>query len=103
MENRIEQETNRTLECMGEGPDIRVSPLFTEKLSNKIADIRVCHSVGYRNRAFCPVAILLMVVLNFAAITMSFGGQRQVDSESDYQAGMIASEYGIGQSGYTSF
>jgi len=103
MENRIKQEINRTLECMGESLDIQVSPLFTDKLSNKIADIRVCHNVGYRNRAFCPVAILLMVVLNFAALTVSFAGQRQVDSGSDFQAGVMASEYGIGQDNNVNF
>ena len=62
MENRIEQEINRTLGCMGDGVDIQVGPLFAENLSSRIANMRVSRSVGYRNRAFYPVMILLMVV-----------------------------------------
>ena len=103
MENRIEQEINKTLQCLDGSFDIQVSPSFAEKLNGSIAEIRVARGVVYRSRAFYPVVILLMVALNFAALTMNFGGRRQVDGGSENQASVIASEYGIGQSGYTSF
>jgi hypothetical protein len=103
MENRIEQEINRTLEYMSDSIDIQVSPLFAENLSSRIANMRVSSSLGYRNRALYPVAILLMVVLNFAALTASFTGQSQVNGGTDYQATLLASEYGIGQDNYMIF
>ncbi len=103
MENRIEQEINRTLGCMGDSVDIQVSPLFAENLSSRIANMRVSRSVGYRSRAFYPVAILLMVILNSVALMVSFTGRGQVSEAANSQASVIASEYGIGQSGYTSF
>ena len=99
MDNRIEQEINKTLECFGGSLDIQASPLFAETLSGRIANIRVSRSVGYRNRAFYPVVIMLMVVLNFATLMASFTGQGQVNNGTEYQASVIASEYGIGQNG----
>ena len=103
MENRIEQEINKTLECMGDSLDIQVSPLFAENVNSRIADMRVSRSVGYRSRAFYPVAILLMVVLNIGALIISFTGQQQVDTAVENQISVIASEYGIGQANYMIF
>ncbi len=103
MENRIEQEINKTLKCMGESLDIQVSPLFAENVNSRIADMRVSRSVGHRSRAFYPVAILLMVVLNLTALMISFRGQQQVDTAVENQISVIASEYGIGQANYMIF
>ena len=103
MENRIEQEINRTLGCMAGSIDIQVTPLFAENLSSRIAGIRVCRGVVYRSRAFYPVAILVMLLLNLTFFMANVGGQNSVSGRAYDQTSVIASEYGIGQSGYTSF
>lgn len=103
MKNRIEQEIDKTLGCMGDGFDIHVSPLFVETLNGRIARTQIGRSVGYRSRAFYPVALLLMVVLNSCVLWASFGEQGQVVDDASYQASVIADEYGIGQSNTVSF
>ena len=103
MKNRIEQEINKTFECMGDGFDIQVSDLFTERLNSRISGIRFSHRVGYRNRAFYPVVIILMVFLNLAVGLMSFKGQDQVSTASDSKTSIMASEYGFAQNSYMNF
>lgn len=103
MENRIEQEINKTLQYMGNDFDIQVSAVFAENLSSRIANMRVSRSVGYRNRAFYPVAIVLLVALNFAACLASFKGRQPVNNVSNNQVSVLANEYGIGQSSYMTF
>ncbi len=98
MDNRIEQEISKTLECMSEISNIQVSPLFAENLSSKIAGIRVSRSVGCRNRAFYPFVIALMVVLNLTAGLVCFRGNEQVNEVDNNQSSIIATEYGIGSS-----
>ena len=97
MENRIEQEVNKTLECMEQGRDFRVNPLFAEELSGRIAGIRVSRA-GYRSRIFYPVVIVLLVVLNFSAGLAFFTKQQPVEETSVNQVSVLASEYGISQS-----
>jgi len=103
MENRIEHQINKTLECLGRDVDIQVSPLFAEKLSNRLAAMRVSRIIGYRNRAFYPVAIVLLIVLNLATSLVSFKGQQPVNFVSNNQVSVLASEYGIGQGSYMIF
>lgn len=98
MDNRIENQINKTLECMGRDGDIEVSPLFTEKLSDRLAAMRVSRSIGYRNRTFYPVAIVLLIVLNLAITLASFKVKQSASSVSTSQTNVLASEYGIGQS-----
>lgn len=102
MKNRIAHEIDKTLDCMDETLDIQVNPMFAENLQSRIAGIRVSRGLAYRNRAFYPVAILLLVVMNLAVLSGSFGKQTTGSSQYD-QAGIMATEYGMGQSGYTTF
>ena len=103
MENRIEQEINKTFECMGDSFDIQVSDLFAERLSSRISNIRFSHRVGYRNRAFYPVVIILMVFLNLAVGLMSFKGQDQISGTTGSKVSIMASEYGFAQNSYMNF
>jgi len=103
MKNRIEQEINKTLQHLGDSFDIQPSGLFTENLSSRIAKVRISHGVGYRTRAVYPVAILLMILLNFAILAVNFTNQRPVDGEVDSHAGIMADEYGLGQNSYINF
>jgi hypothetical protein len=103
MKSSIEMEIYKTLECMNEEFDIHPSALFAEKLNARIADVRMCRSVGYRNRSFYPVAIFLMLVLNVAAGLISFRAWQPINEVSGNQTGVLAKEYGIRQSEYTPF
>ena len=100
MKRNIQQQIDRTLECLGNQADIEVNPVFIDALSDKIAHLRTRRGLAYRSRAFYPVAALLMVMLNAAALMGYFGKQQPVSDQSYDALGVVASEYGIGQSSY---
>jgi len=102
MEDRIEQEIDKTLDCMGDCFDVQVSPLFAEELSGRIAGIRVSRGIWCRSRIFYPVAIALLVVLNVTAGLVSLSRQQPVNDVSNNQVSVLASEYGISQNNYMS-
>ncbi len=103
MEKKIEQEINRTLACLNDNIDIQCNPRFSENLSRKISDIRVSRGLGYRNRAFYPVVIGLLAVLNITAGLVSFTEQEPINNASDNQVSVLASEYGLGHDDYIAF
>jgi hypothetical protein len=101
MQNRIEDEIDKTLSCMKDF-DVRVSMGFADKLSRKIAKVRVCHTAGYRNPAFYTVAILLLLALNFVTgLTVLKGHLSREAGFNDVT--VLANEYRLGQQGTSAF
>ena len=103
MENRIEQEVNKTLECMGGDFEILVSPVFTENLNRRMSDVRISRGVGFRSRSFYPVMIAVVLVLNLAIGLTTFTGNKYNEDNADNQLSSLASEYGIGSNSYSAF
>jgi hypothetical protein len=103
MENRIEQEVNKTLECMGGDFGIQVSPVFTENLNRRMSDVRISRGAGFRSRSFYPVMISVVLVLNLAIGLTTFTGNKYNEGDADNQLSSLASEYGIGSNRYSSF
>ena len=92
---RIEQEIDRTLNCLGDADGIEVSGLFIETVSSKVNGLRGRRGPGYRSKAFYPVVIVLMVVFNLAVLAAVLVPQTQTTQTVDPMSAM-ASEYGIG-------
>lgn len=103
MKHNIEQEIDKTLNCLGVDQDIQVSPLFVDMVSQKAGHLRTRRGVGYQSKAYYPVVILLMVGLNLAVLAANYRSQESATGETDDQIGVIASEYGIGQNSYMDF
>lgn len=103
MDKRIEQEINKTLNCIEGNPDIQISPLFTENLNSKIASIKVSRITGYQSFVFYPALIVLLVILNFSTGFVSFKDHKQVNGSSNNQISILANEYGIGQNSDMTF
>lgn len=95
MANRIEQEVNKTLECLPDIPDIEVSPLFADKISSRLAHLRTPGRAGYRSRGFYPAVIALLIVLNVAAVVTGLGRRGGDANQSATQYSALAEEYGI--------
>lgn len=102
MKRQIEQEIDQTLNCLGENSGIEVSDLFVDAVSSKICLLQTRRGIGYQNKAFYPVVIVLMVVFNFAILAASIT-PRQATAQTDDPMSVIASEYGIGQEIDTAF
>jgi hypothetical protein len=103
MENRIQQEIDKTLECMQDGLDIPVNPLFAEGLSQRMANMRVPRGAGHRSRMSYPVVIALLIVLNLATGLVSLRARQSANETSDSPASVLATEYGIGQSNLVTY
>ena len=103
MNQRIQQEIDKTLECMQDGLDIPVNPLFAERLDQRMANMQVPRGVGYRSRVSYPVAIVLLVVLNLVTGLVSLRARQSANETSDSPATVLATEYGIGQSNLVPF
>jgi len=103
MENRIQQEIDKTLDCMQDGLDIPVSPLFAERLSQRMANMRVSRCAGYSSRVSYPVAIVVLVVLNLATGLVSLRARQSANETSDSPTTVLATEYGVGQSNLVPF
>jgi hypothetical protein len=99
MENRIEREINKTLGCMDDDFDIQVSASFAEKVSGKLATVRVPRRVGYRGRGFYAVAISLLLVLNLIAVSVNFRERQNTRESGNDDMRVLAGEYGMGQQG----
>ena len=102
MNQRIQQEIDKTLECMQDGLDIRVSPLFAERLSQRMANMRVPRGAGYGSRVSYPVVIVLLV-LNLAAGLVSLRVRESANEAPDNPATILGTEYGVGRSNLVSF
>lgn len=103
MNNRIEQEIDKTLECFEADFDIQVNPLFADKLSSRISKIKVFGGTAYQSRIFYPVVIALLLILNFSTGFISFKGDMQLENASGNQTNTLAAEYGIGQNNNITF
>lgn len=103
MNHKIEQEIDRTLSCLDASDSIQPSDFFLDSLSNKLSHLRTRRGIGYRNRSFYPVVILLMVLLNLTVLLASLGAGRSATDGIYDQDSVIANEYGIGQSSYVAF
>lgn len=103
MKTNIQHEIDKTLDCLGEQGNVEVSPAFVDAFSNKIGHLHARRNLGYRSRAFYPVIVLLMVMLNAAALMGYFGKQGSASEQSYDEVAVVASEYGVGQSSYTTF
>ena len=103
MENRIQQEIDKTLECMQDGLDMPVNPLFANRLSQRMAGMRVPRGAGYRSRVSYPVVIVLLVVLNLTTGLVSLRARQSANETSDNPATVLATEYGVGQSNLVPF
>ncbi len=103
MKNRIEQEVNKTLECMGDDFEIQVSPGFAENLNRRISDGGISRGVSFRSRSFYPVMIVVVLVLNLAIGLTAFTGDKYNESGADNQLSSLASEYGMNSNNYSAF
>lgn len=103
MENRIQQEIDKTLECMQDGLDIPVNPMFAERLSQRVANMRVPRGAGYGSRVSYPVVIVLLVVLNLVTGLVGLRAYQSSNERSDSPATVLATEYGVGQSNLVPF
>ena len=103
MKDRIEQEVDRTLECMKDGLGVPVSPLFAEKLSRRIARVQVRRASGYGGRMSYAVVIVLLIALNVTAGLVSLKARQRVGSASSTPESVLAQEYGMGQNDLMSY
>ena len=95
MQNRIEQEINKTLQYMDNGIDIQISSDFTENINNRISKIKISRSAGYRINIYYSLMIILLVILNLATLLINLKGQSQIDNTINNQTSVLANEYGI--------
>jgi hypothetical protein len=98
MKDRIQQEVDKTLECLEGGLDIPANPLFAEGLSRRMAGMRISPGARRRNRMSYPVVIALLLVLNLAAGLVSFKARPRAGETTSSLASVLANEYGLGQS-----
>ncbi len=103
MNDRIQQEIDKTLECMQNGLDIPVDPMFAERLSQRMATMRVPRGAGYGSRVSYPVVIVLLVVLNLVTGLVSLRVRESANETSDSPATVLATEYGVDQSNLVPF
>lgn len=103
MKDRIQQEVDRTLECLNDGLDIPADPLFAKRLSQRVAGVRMSRSGGVGSRISYPVVIVLLIVLNLAAGVMRFRAHQSSSEVSSSSESVLASEYGLGQNDLASF
>ena len=103
MNDRIQQEVDKTLECLGDGPDIPTNPLFAEKLSRRVAGVRMSRAGGVGSRISYPLVIAVLIILNVAAAWVSLGSRPAGSDTSSSAESVLASEYGIGQNDLASF
>ncbi len=103
MNDRIENEINKTLESLDPGFDIQPGPDFINRVSGKVASIGKPRHLGCQSRVFYPAVILLMLLLNLAAGLVSVKGSGGVSQASAAQLSTLAGEYGIEQNSYANF
>ena len=100
MKNRIEKEINRTLDCLDDGIDIRISSGFADNITDRISNIKISRGIGYRNNIYYSLAIILLVILNLTALLTNFKKQRQVENIQNNDISVLSNEYGISQSDF---
>jgi hypothetical protein len=103
MENRIQQEIDKTLACMADGLDVSVNPLFWEGLNRRMANVHVSRGPGYRTRVSYPLVIVLLMVMNLATCLVSVKARQPVSETVASPESVLASEYGLGQDDPMSF
>lgn len=105
MDKHIQQEIDRTLDCLAGGLDIPVNPLFVQGLNNRMAQLQVQQVSGYQRRVSYPAVIVMLLVFNLGAGWMSFRARawQSVSETSDSPAHILATEYGLGQKIQLSF
>ncbi len=100
MKTEKKQQIDEIMDCLGKREAIEPSPMFADVIVGRIDGIRVYRRGGYRSRTFYPVIILLMALLNATAILAAFNRSQASEPQSYDRSAIMASEYGIGQSGY---
>ena len=105
MNTHIQQEIDRTLDCLGDGLDIQVNPLFVQGLTNRMARLQIKQVSGYQRRASYPAVIAILLVLNLGAGLLSFktGAWLSTAEVSDNPVSVLALEYGLEQRPQLSF
>lgn len=105
MDKHIQQEIDKTLDCLEDGLDIPFNPLFMQGLNSRMARLQVSQDPGYRRRVSYPAVIVMLLVLNLGAGWMSFKARawQSVSETSDSPARILATEYGLGQQIQLSF
>ena len=97
MENRIQQEIDKTLECMADGLDVSVNPLFWEDLNSRMANVHVSRGHWYQSRVSYPIVIVLLMIMNHATGLASVKARQPVREASTSPESVLAHEYGLGQ------
>lgn len=100
MNSRIEQEINKTLECIDGDFDITPSASFADNLTGRLASVKISRGSRIPSGVFYSVIIVLLVVLNISIGLISYKSQQSAESSSPAET--LAAEYSIANS-YGSF
>lgn len=105
MDSRIQQEIDKTFDCLEEGLNISINPMFVQGLNQRMARLQVQQVSGYQRRFSYATMIILLLVLNLGASWLSFKAQSwsSTAKHSNSPASILATEYGLGQQNQLSF
>ncbi len=96
MDNRIQNEIDKTLGAIDNGVDVQVSPAFMDNISSRIEKIGTPRAPGYKSPMFYPAVIALLVLFNVAVLLVSFTQAQPARDGAQSQISVLANEYGIG-------
>ena len=102
MNSRIENEINKTLECMGNDTIIEPTPFFVDNVYKKIGEAKKAKRLPYRSRIIYPAAIIVLVAMNLTVLWSNYSKHDRSDIESS-NASVMAREYGLNQDSYVNF
>lgn len=102
MDSRIEQAVNETLAGLDKGSDLQVGAAFADELTRKMAQTHMARAITYPKMLY-PATVVLMVLLNVAALVLSFSSRPEGAPETTDATRIMASEYGLEQSDYLKF